>query len=196
MIEVMIVEDQAMLRESLAQTIESQEDMHVAACLADAADAPGRAAETDCGLVLMDVCTEHDSNGIVAARRIKEANPAVRVVIMTGMPEVTFVEQAKDAGVDSFVYKNVGIEELLAVMRSTAAGYSTFPHTPGFDLFRRGGAHRRRDLDPAPCLRGEDPQGDRRRALHERGDRQTPHRRDPGKDGLRQHPAPRRTCRR
>ena len=120
MIEVMIVEDQAMLRESLAQTIESQEDMHVAACLADAADAPGRAAETDCGLVLMDVCTEHDSNGIVA----------VRVVIMTGMPEVTFVEQAKDAGVDSFVYKNVGIEELLAVMRSTAAGYSTFPHTP------------------------------------------------------------------
>ena len=64
------------------------------------------------------------------ARRIKEANPAVRVVIMTGMPEVTFVEQAKDAGVDSFVYKNVGIEELLAVMRSTAAGYSTFPHTP------------------------------------------------------------------
>ena len=44
MIEVMIVEDQAMLRESLAQTIESQEDMHVAACLADAADAPGRAA--------------------------------------------------------------------------------------------------------------------------------------------------------
>ena len=120
MIEVMIVEDQAMLRESLAQTIESQEDMHVAACLADAADAPGRAADTGCGLVLMDVCTEHDSNGIVAARRIKEANPAVRVVIMTGMPEVTFVEQAK----------NVGIEELLAVMRSTAAGYSTFPHTP------------------------------------------------------------------
>ena len=127
MIEVMIVEDQAMLRESLAQTIESQEDMHVAACLADAADAPGRATETDCGLVLMDVCTEHDSNGIVAARRIKEANPAVRVVIMTGMPEITFVEQARAAGVDSFVYKNVGTAELIAVIRSTMEGYSTFP---------------------------------------------------------------------
>ena len=127
MIEVMIVEDQAMLRESLAQTIESQEDMHVAACLADAADAPGRAADTGCGLVLMDVCTEHDSNGIVAARRIKEANPAVRVVIMTGMPEITFIEQARNAGVDSFVYKNVGTAELIAVIRSTMEGYSTFP---------------------------------------------------------------------
>ena len=180
MIEVMIVEDQAMLRESLAQTIESQEDMHVAACLADAADAPARAAETDCGLVLMDVCTEHDSNGIVAARRIKEANPAVRVVIMTGMPEVTFVEQAKDAGVDSFVYKNVGIEELLAVMRSTAAGYSTFPHTPD-SIFSGAAALTEVEISILRLVCEAKTRKDRR---------------DPGKDGLRQHPAPRRTCRR
>ena len=127
MIEVLLVEDQAMLRESLACAINAQADMHVAASLADAAEAPAFAAELGCGLVLMDVCTENGSNGIVAARRIKEADPRVRVVIMTGMPEVTFVEQARGAGVDSFVYKNVGIDELLAVMRSTASGYQTFP---------------------------------------------------------------------
>ena len=130
MIEVLVVEDQAMLRESLACAINAQEDMHVAASLADAAGAPKVAARLGCTLVLMDVCTENGSSGIVAARRIKEADPAVRIVIMTGMPEVTFVEQAKDAGVDSFVYKNVGIDELMAVMRSTASGYQTFPAAP------------------------------------------------------------------
>lgn len=37
---------------------------------------------------LLDVCTENDSSGIVAARKIKEAHPEVKVVIMTGMPEI------------------------------------------------------------------------------------------------------------
>ena len=73
------------------------------------------------------MCTENDSSGIVAAASIKEAHPDVRVVIMTGMPEITFVEQARAAGVDSFVYKNVGTAELIAVIRSTMEGYSTFP---------------------------------------------------------------------
>ncbi len=55
---------------------------------------------------------------------------------MTGMPEITFVDQAREAGVDSFVYKNVGIDELFAVMRSTLAGYCTFPKPPESIFFR------------------------------------------------------------
>lgn len=129
-ISVMIVEDQAMLRESLTSTIDAQQDMHVVASIADAAQAPALSLEREPNVILMDVCTENDSSGIVAARRIKERQPQVRIVIMTGMPEVTFVEQAKNAGVDSFVYKNVGVAELLAVMRSTSTGYSTFPKAP------------------------------------------------------------------
>lgn len=127
---VMIVEDQAMLRESLTSTIDAQADMCVVASIADASEAPELSFAHSPDVILMDVCTENDSSGIVAARRIKEHQPEVRIVIMTGMPEVTFVEQAKRAGVDSFVYKNVGIGELLAVMRSTSTGYSTFPQAP------------------------------------------------------------------
>lgn len=130
MLDVLIVEDQGILRESLARAINAQEDMRVVEQIADAAEAPALCDARDIGIVLMDVCTDNDSSGIVAARRIKEAHPNVRVVIMTGMPEVTFVEQAKDAQVDSFVYKSVGIDELLSVMRSTSAGYSTFPKQP------------------------------------------------------------------
>ena len=104
MIRVLIVEDQAILRESLARSVGDQPDMTVVAAIADASDA-------------LDVA-------------LKEQLPECRVIIMTGMPEITFVDQAREAGVDSFVYKNVGIDELFAVMRSTLAGYCTFPKPP------------------------------------------------------------------
>ncbi|MBD9214437.1 MAG: DNA-binding response regulator, partial [Senegalimassilia anaerobia] len=119
MIDMVIAEDQAMLRDSLACAIDMQDDMHVVAAIADAADALSAVEKHHANLALLDVCTENDSSGIVAAAAIKQAHPDVRVVIMTGMPEITFVEQARAAGVDSFVYKNVGTAELIAVIRST-----------------------------------------------------------------------------
>lgn len=127
MIKVLLVEDQTMLRKSLSAVIDLQEDMTVVAELSDAADALESTKRLQPNLVLLDVCTENDSSGIVAARLIKESLPEVKTVIMTGMPEITFVEQAKAANVDSFVYKNVSTDELLNIIRSTMAGYATFP---------------------------------------------------------------------
>ncbi|WP_449132798.1 response regulator transcription factor [Senegalimassilia anaerobia] len=106
MIDMVIAEDQAMLRDSLACAIDMQDDMHVVAAIADAADALSAVEKHHANLALLDVCTENDSSGIVAAAAIK---------------------QARAAGVDSFVYKNVGTAELIAVIRSTIEGYSTFP---------------------------------------------------------------------
>ena len=111
MIRLMIVEDQAMLRDSLACTINTQSDMEVVASLGDAAEALEALERSGATCALLDVCTENDSSGIVAAHKIKEAHP----------------EQARTAGVDSFVYKNVGTTELLGIIRSTVEGYSTFP---------------------------------------------------------------------
>lgn len=126
MIRIVLVEDQAMLRDSLACTINAQQDMEVVASLANAADALEATRRSGATCALLDVCTENDSSGIVAARLIKDQLPGVQVVV-TGLPEITFVERAREAGVDSFVYKNVGTDELLAIIRSTMEGYSTFP---------------------------------------------------------------------
>ncbi len=55
--------------------------------------------------------------------------------ILPGLPEVSFIRQARDAGIDSFIYKNVGTKELLGVLRSTLDGYTTFPIRRGDDVF-------------------------------------------------------------
>lgn len=130
---IAIIEDQAMLRDSLAHAIDGEQDMSVVAKASDATDAYELVKSRDVDLVLMDVCTENGSSGIVAAKRIKDDCPDVRIVIMTGMPEITFVQQAQDAGVDSFVYKNIGTDELIGIIRSTMQGYCTFPHKRKID---------------------------------------------------------------
>ncbi len=127
MIRVLVVEDQAMLRESLCATINAQPDMEVIGSLSDASLSIGVADKNRPDVILMDVCTEHDQSGIVASAKIKAEHPEIKIVIMTGMPEITFVQQAKEASVDSFMYKNVGTDELLAIIRSTMEDYATFP---------------------------------------------------------------------
>ena len=138
MIRVMIVDDQAMLRDSLRVAIGQEHDMAVVASLSDASEAPAVVERLGPDLVLMDVCTEGGQSGIAAVRRIKAAHPTVRCIVMTGMPEVTFVEQARESGADGFVYKNVGTRELLALLRSTMAGYQTFPNAPAQDQLVSG----------------------------------------------------------
>lgn len=127
MIRIILVEDQALLRESLALAIDAQEDMEIAATLSKATDALDAAKEHSADLMLMDVRTEDDESGISAAAQIKRELPGIRVIVMTGVPEITFIERARAAGADSFVYKDVGIAELLSIIHSTIEGYSTFP---------------------------------------------------------------------
>lgn len=128
MIKILLAEDQVILRETLACTLNLQEDMEVVAAVPDASVGLKVLDSTDANLALLDVCSEDGEIGIECAKQIREDYPDVKVVIMTGMPEITFIEEAKAAGAHSFVYKNVGTEELIGVIRSTMNGYSTFPN--------------------------------------------------------------------
>ncbi|MGN0302104.1 MAG: response regulator [Anaerotardibacter sp.] len=128
MVKAIIVEDQTILCESLSAAINTQPDFEVVATLSNASLALETALEKKADIILMDICTEHDSSGITATREIKKKAPRIKVVLMTGMPEISFVEQAKEAGADSFIYKNVGTDELITALRSTMFGYSLYPN--------------------------------------------------------------------
>ena len=128
MIRILIVEDQTMVRDALKNSLEAVEDFSVVATIADAALAPLYCERVKPDMALMDICTENDSNGLDAAAAIKQKFPAVKVVMMTGLPEVTFVERAHAAGADSFVYKDTPLAELERLIRDTCAGHGSYPH--------------------------------------------------------------------
>jgi DNA-binding NarL/FixJ family response regulator len=124
---IIIVEDQALLRDSLEQIISQEADMEVAGITADAANAPELCRKLKPDLVLMDVVTKNNSNGITFAAQIRRELPDIKIVIMTSLPEITFVDEAKKAGAHSFIDKDTGNEHLFFVIRSTMKGNGIYP---------------------------------------------------------------------
>lgn len=127
MIRVLIVEDQKMAQENMERIIQNGERYRLAGTLANAADAELFCMHSPVDLILMDVCTAHDENGIEATAVIKKKFPSVKVIIVTSMAEHTFLEKAKAAGADSFWYKDASRGELLSVMDRTMEGERIFP---------------------------------------------------------------------
>jgi DNA-binding NarL/FixJ family response regulator len=127
MIKILVVEDQTMLRESLERVISGQEDMEVAGATDDASKSPELCRELRPDLVLMDVVTKNNESGITYTAQIRAEFPKIKVVIMTGFSEITFVDEARKAGAHSYIYKNSGYDHLFYVIRNTMLGNGVYP---------------------------------------------------------------------
>jgi len=126
MVKILIVEDQIMLKESLEYLINGQDDMEVVGTAEDAANAPELCRKLKPDMVLMDVVTKNNSSGITYTAEIHKEFPDIKIVVMTGLPDITFAEEAKKAGAHSFIDKNVENEHLFHVIRSTMKGLNIY----------------------------------------------------------------------
>lgn len=134
---VLIVEDQALARSYLISCVEKCADCEVACALTCAETAPQKCDEGNIALVLMDICTERDSDGLAAAEIIKKRHPSIKVVMVTSMLEGRFLDRAKQIGADSFWYKDAPSEDLVSVIEGTLAGKEYWPDsTPHVQLGR------------------------------------------------------------
>lgn len=124
---VLIVEDQAMPRQLLEIFVESSHQYVLAGSIADAEMAPAFCRNRQVDLILMDVMTELGSSGLLAAEKIKKEFPGIRIIIVTSMPEFSWIKRAREIGVESFWYKDAARESILSVMDRTMAGVSVYP---------------------------------------------------------------------
>lgn len=135
MTSVMIVEDQEMPRQLFEMLVNSSDQYRVVRSITNADMALFYCQQGGIDLVLMDVCTAMDASGLDAAANIKERYPKIKIIIVTSMPEFSWLARAKKSGVDSFWYKNVSKEPLLELMDRTMAGESIYPdETPEMQL--------------------------------------------------------------
>ena len=126
---VMVVEDQSLTREFFSMIIEKSPDYELLYSVESASVAKMYADRYDIDLILMDVIMDDGSNGLVEADRIKKSHPDIKIIIVTSMPEVSFLDQARVIGVDSFWYKKSADsgEGILEVMDMTMKGNSVYP---------------------------------------------------------------------
>ena len=127
MTSVLIVEDQKMAQENMESIIKTSENYTLAGIIPNAADAELFCMRGGVDLILMDVCTARDENGIEACGVIKKKFPKIKVIVVTSMAEHTFIEKARAARADSFWYKDASHGELISVMDRTMAGEHIFP---------------------------------------------------------------------
>ena len=135
MVNVLLVEDSKITRDMVESYITGSPDYLLIASLENAANAEIVCMNGKVDLILMDVCTADDESGLSAAAKIKKRNPNVRIIIMTSMPEYSFIQKAKEVGCESFWYKEHGETELLDIMDRTMRGESVYPsETPSVNV--------------------------------------------------------------
>ena len=124
---VMIVEDQSIARKYFEAVVEAAPDFKLLYSLDTASVAYIYCSRFPVDLVVMDVVMADGSNGIDAARRIKEMSPRTKILIVTSMAEGLFLTRAKEAGADSFWYKEDEETDFLTAMRVTMEGRHLWP---------------------------------------------------------------------
>ncbi|MCC8243673.1 response regulator [Saccharothrix luteola] len=120
MIDVVVVDDQALLRGSFRVLVDSADDLRVVGEAGDGAEAVSVVRSTSPDVVLMDIRMP-GVDGIAATREIG-AFSAARVLILTTFDLDEYVYSALRAGASGFLLKDTPPADLLAAIRVVAAG--------------------------------------------------------------------------
>ena len=122
---VLVVDDHPLFTAGVTALLASVEDTEVVATAADGEAAVREATICRPDVVLMDLNLPGMS-GLEATRRITKASPESVVLVLSMLDDDESVLAAMRAGARGYVLKGAGQEELLAAIRSVAAGGAVF----------------------------------------------------------------------
>jgi len=127
-IRVLVADDHTIVRQGLVGILKSSDDVEVVGEAADGAEAVAKATKLKPDVVVLDVSMPHLS-GLEAARRIREALPATRVLGLTMHDNEEYVLKMVRAGASGYLLKDSAASELIAGIRALKSGKVYFgPH--------------------------------------------------------------------
>ena len=124
---VLICEDQVITQELFKIYIDSSEKFEHILTISNASLALDVCKNNKVDLILMDVMTELHHSGLDAAKEIKQQFPDIKIIIVTSMPEYSWLSRSRSIGVDSFWYKDGQKDTILDVMERTMNGEHIYP---------------------------------------------------------------------
>jgi DNA-binding NarL/FixJ family response regulator len=120
-IRVLVADDQAMVRAGFRMLLAGEEGIEVVAEAGDGAEAVAKAARFRPSVILMDIRMPQ-LDGLEATRRILAASGEARILILTTFDLDEYIYEALRAGASGFVLKDDPPEQLIAAIRTVAAG--------------------------------------------------------------------------
>jgi DNA-binding NarL/FixJ family response regulator len=120
-INVLLVDDQPLLRMGFRLILEGEEDFHVVGEASDGIEAVRQVEALQPDVVLMDVRMP-GMDGIEATRRISDSGSDARVIILTTFDLDEYAFSGLQAGASAFLLKDVAPSELVHAVRLVASG--------------------------------------------------------------------------
>ncbi|QCR44732.1 DNA-binding response regulator [Curtobacterium sp. SGAir0471] len=138
-IRVLVVDDQAIVRDGLVTVLSLEPDLEVVGEAADGAAAVAMVDDDTPDVVLMDLRLP-GTDGPTATAAITAAHPEVAVLVLTTYADDASIVGALRAGARGYLTKDAGRRELAAAVRAVASGQATFDAGVGARLVAQLGA--------------------------------------------------------
>lgn len=120
-VRILIADDQSLFREGLRTLLSLQPDFLVEGEAANGVEAVEAARRWQPDVVLMDLRMPV-MGGVEATRRVREASPATRVLVLTTFREDEEIYDALRAGACGYLLKDTPVERLAEAIRAAQRG--------------------------------------------------------------------------
>jgi DNA-binding NarL/FixJ family response regulator len=121
LIRILVVDDHAIVRDGLQRLLDGVDGFEVVGTAADGAEAETEAARTRPDVVLMDLSMP-GVDGVEATRRLTDASPELKVVVLTTFADQRRILDALGAGASGYLLKDAEPDEVIAAVRTVVDG--------------------------------------------------------------------------
>jgi len=120
-----IAEDKMITRLGLSSLLEEERDIEIVGTAVNGKELLEKIRGLDLDLVLMDI-EMPVMNGLQATRKLKEERPEVKVIMVTDYDEDPLIRQARYAGADGYLLKNLDKGRMMTALQRVMAGGEFF----------------------------------------------------------------------
>lgn len=149
-VRVLVADDHSLVRSGIVGLLSTSPDIEVVAEASDGIETARKALEIRPDVVVLDVSIP-GLNGIEAARRIHEALPQIRILMLTMHDEEEYVLRAVRAGASGYLTKDGTASDLIAGIRAVSEGKAYFS-PPARKAIDRAGRRQSGVEDPYGAL--------------------------------------------
>ena len=121
MIRVLIVDDQALIREGLSLMLDLYGEIEIAGEASNGKEAIEFVEREEVDVILMDIRMPV-MDGVEATKVIKEKHPNIKIIILTTFNEDEYIFKGLKNGADSYILKDVSSKELVNIIKSVNSG--------------------------------------------------------------------------
>jgi len=125
MIKVLIVDDQALIREGLNMMLSLYDEIKIVHEANNGKEAIEILGEKDVDVILMDIRMPI-MNGVEATKIIKEKYPHIKILILTTFNEDEYIFEGLNNGADGYLLKDIGSKELVNNIKAVYKGDMLF----------------------------------------------------------------------